>query len=484
MQSQEKRRKVYEIQTQLYDVYGQPYLDVNALMGKVESLAKTDTDKPPVIRLFAWVIHNRDTYTEEEVSKATKAIQVGDSKPEHLHCVINLSNGMTPSAVCKLLNIDPRQLVYVKRREGDDEDDNDTFKDKAMYLCHRRQPEKAQYEFEEIHCNFNYAEEFKKYCQTSLRKSKSKHSQAFIKEHLNKLSLGEETTQDIIRIYGYDAYEYAKAKFDHAQQYYEKTALNPVPIRLTFLITGPSTTGKTPLAKLYACSLFPDLKPQEAFFLASDSENRNNTFSSYMGQPVIIYDDWRAVSFITCFGREKLFNSLFAVHPEPSAFNIKYGSMVLKHSINIITTVEDPDNFIRGIAGEYKDMYGNYHQSESGQVLQSYKRFWSITQISEEEIIIKINAGFLDGSRLAYYQQYITLATLNNNIKALVEKYHPELYASIGSKKFPELVAQTNAQVEKSDGKITDPNQISIDDIGIGTTYNIDYQMQKLNGGS
>lgn len=478
MRSTEPRRKVYEVQTQLYDTYGKAYIDVEAFKAKIESLAKSDDpSKKPIIRLYAGVIHDRDTYTEEEVKHSDKVLNVGDPKPEHLHCAINLTNAMTASALCKLLEIDPRQLVYVRRRDDDDDQDNDTFRDKAIYLCHRRHPEKAQYEFSDIWCNFNYDEEFKRYEKSSVRKNKSKYSQAFIKEHLNKIYDGTESVRDIIREYGYDAYAYAKAKFDAAERDFEKRNYRPVPMRLTFLITGPSTVGKTPLAKLYACALFKDLQPNEAFYLASDPDNTSVTFQNYDGQPVIIYDDWRAGSFMHAFGRERLFNSLFAVYPEPSAFNIKYGSVVLRHNINIITTIEDPDVFIKGIAGEYRDRFGDYHQSEANQVLQAYKRVWSITRISEEEILIQINAGYLTGASLDYYKQYLSLCQIKNNVMELVKKYSPALYGEIGNAKYPDLIEETHKQIDKSAGKITDSSQIDPADLSQGERYDIDKQM-------
>lgn len=480
--SSEPRRKVYEIQTQLYDIYGQPYIDVDKIKQTVEFYSqhnfKGELSEKPVIRMYAGTIHDRDTYTEEEAAQAAKEIKAGDPKPEHIHIALNLNNAMSASALCKLFNINSTQLVYVRRRDTDDDKDTETFLDKAFYISHWRHPEKAQYDSSEIWCNFNYEEEFKRYCKTASRRSKSKHSQAFIREHVNKLAAGEETTKDIIKEFGYDAYEYGKIKFDHAQAYFEKTAMSPVSMRLTFIITGPSTIGKSPLAKLYACSLFPDLLPREAFYFASGASTSSVVFQNYTGQPVIIYDDWRAESFIDCFGRETLFNSLFAVYPEPSAFNIKYGSVILKHNINIITTIEDPDKFVHRIAGEYTDSRtGTVYASEAKQVLQSYKRIWSITKVSEEDIVIQINAGYLRGDAKAYYDQYLTLCHLGNNLTKLFEKYHPDLYTAIGVSKFPRLLEETHAQLDKANQQIRDPALIDPADLDPGIQYDIEGQL-------
>ncbi len=486
--SKEPRRKVYEIQSQLYDTYGSLYIDVTALKERCNYLSSHNHQdeecdgNAAIIRLYAGCIHDRDQFTQADVDRANreiaagkdrKEIAVGELKVTHVHCVINLNNAMSLSAFCKLFNIVPAQVCFVRRRTTDDDTETETFMDKAMYISHRRQPEKAQYNFSDIWCNFNYADALTNYEKGINRKAKSAFSHAFIKEHVNKIYAGEETISDIIKEYGYDSYAYAKPKFDTAAHDFEKRNLKSVPMRLTFVITGTSKMGKTPLAKLYACSLFPDLSPSEAFYVASDSINANNTLTNYNSQPVIIFDDWRAVSFITMFGRDQLFNSLFAVYPEPTAFNIKYGSVTLHHNINIITTTEPFNCFINSLAGEYTDKFGYLHPSEEKDVRQAYKRVWSVTQLTPEQIIIQINQDYLTGDKLGYFQQFVTLSELSNNVAELVEKYDPSLYAQLGLKKFPSILEQTHKQIANVKDKITDPALIDLADVDSGRCFDL-----------
>ena len=135
----------------------------------------------------------------------------------------------------------------------------------------------------------SYEAMLKKYMAAKARKARGKASRAFQEEHVNKIAAGEISIAEFIRQYGYAVYEANKTKYDHAEQYFLQTAYQGVGFRLTYLVTGSSTLGKTPLAKILACSLFPEIKnPREVYFCTGD---KGATLQSYRGQPVIIWDD-------------------------------------------------------------------------------------------------------------------------------------------------------------------------------------------------
>lgn len=465
----EQRAKIWEIQTQLYDTYGNPYIDMDKLKARLDELHKAKE-----LQNYAYIIHDRDRYTQEDEDTAAAAIargskrkpvKAGDMKPEHLHLELQLANAKTLTAVAKWLSTPELQVptnwvVYVKENEAGE---SMTFDDKCAYLCHERQPDKTPYRYDEIVCTFNYEDMITAYSRRMARKGKNKASKAFQDEHINKIASGQESVAEFIQTFGYAAYESSKSKYDHAEQYYLQTGYQGVGFRLTYLITGPSTLGKTPLAKLLACSLFPEIKnPREVYFCTGD---KGATFQSYRGQPVIIWDDWRAAAFISHFGREVVFGSLFQVHPDPTDFNIKYGQTVLRHTINIVTSTEGVDEFALALAGEYTDRYGNFYKGEEQQILQAYKRIWGLSEVTEEEITVMFNRGYYDGAALEYYKQYQTVARVQNKTRALVEKYAPALYGTVGGKMLPMVGEQYQAFAAREAQKITDPALIDEADI-------------------
>lgn len=464
MSKQERRAKVWELQTQLYDTYGNPYIDIQAMHTMLEQLHRSGE-----IVDFAYCIHNRDRYIEADEKKAEaeikagsqrKAVKAGDPKPEHIHIELRLRDGKTASALSKWLNVPMQWVVYVG---VNDEGEPASFDDKCAYLCHERQPEKAPYDYNEIVCTFDYADLMKRYVERQKRKRKSKASKAFRDEHINKIAAGEESIREFIDTYGYATYEESKRRYDNAAAYYLRTTYQGAGIRLTMLITGPSTLGKTPLAKMYACSLFPDIQnPRDVYFSTGDE---GSVLQGYSGQPVIIWDDYRAVDFITQFGRKVLFNSLFSLHPEPTDFNIKYGSTVLRHTVNIVTCIDSLDTFTRELAGEYTDRWGQFHKSEEQQVLQVYKRIWGLSEVTEDEIKLMFNMGYYTPGSMSAYKQFETFSVLQNNMRALAERYAPSLYSQIGGAMFPELAERYQDEKAKMAKQITDPALIDPADL-------------------
>lgn len=464
--AKERRAKVWEIQTQLYDTYGNPYIDLQRMHDFLE-----EQHRQGDIVDYAYCIHNRDVYTEADEKKAEaeikggsqrKAVKAGEPKPEHIHIELRLKDAKTATALTKWLQCPLQWVVFVN---VNDEGEPASFDDKAAYLCHERQPDKTPYDYSEIVCTFDYADFMKRYIERQKRKRKGKASKAFRDEHINKIAAGEESVREFIDTFGYATYEDNKRKYDNAEMHYLRTSYQGAGIRLTMLITGPSTLGKTPLAEMYACSLFPDIpNARDVYFITGQD---GAELQGYRGQPVIIWDDYRAIDFITGFSRKVLFNSLFALHPKPTDFNIKYGSVVLRHTVNIVTCIDDLDTFTRELAGEYTDKMGQFHKSEERQILQVYKRIWGLSEVTEDEIRLMFNMGYYTPGSMTAYRQFETFAVIQNNMRALAEKYAPSLYATIGNNMFPELAEHYKAEKEKDAAKITDPEQIDPTDMPI-----------------
>lgn len=458
------RSRIWELQTQIYDVCGRLRIDLNTLYKRLDYLINIG-----VLINYARIIHNRDRYTEYEVQEAEKEVKsgirkslvsIGELKPEHIHCCLQFKEAVTLSTVARRLGVGESMIRYIRENKLGEEQ---TFDDICAYLCHERHPDKTLYFYDDVVCTFDYGEMMRKYVRRQIRKKRISNrikgitSSEFKNKHLNMMAAGEESISSFIDKFGYDAYEANKKHYDNAVAYYMKTRYQGEGFRLTYLITGPSTVGKTPLAKFLACSIFKEIKnPRDVFFCTGDN---GATLQSYNGQPVIIWDDYRATDFIQTFQRKVIFNSLFAVHPDPVDFNIKYGCIVLRHTLNIITCINDIDRFTKELVGEYKDKSGYIHGSEDGHVLQAYKRIWGLSEITEEDINFQVNTGYYKNSddvpSSYYYRQYKKLAVVSNNTRELAEKYSCDLYGEIGNAILPEVKQEYDKQIEKQRSKIS-----------------------------
>lgn len=305
-ESSKTRSRIWEMQTQIYDGYGRLRINLNSLYKRLDYLVSTG-----VLINYARVIHNRDRYTEDEVLEVEEevkngirksSVEVGELKPEHIHCCLQFKDAITLSAVARKLGVSDLMIRYVrKNRLGYEQ----TFSDICAYLCHERHPDKTLYLYDDVVCTFDYREMMHKYSKKQIRKNMGSSrrrevmSSEFKNKHLNMMAAGEENISCFIDKFGYDAYEANKKHYDNAVAYYMKTRYQGEGFRLTYLITGPSTVGKTPLAKFLACSIFKEIKnPREVFFCTGDN---STTLQSYNGQPVIIWDDYRAIDFIQTF---------------------------------------------------------------------------------------------------------------------------------------------------------------------------------------
>lgn len=158
--------------------------------------------------------------------------------------------------------------------------------------------------------------------------------------------------------------------------------------------------------------MFPDLPDEECFYIVGD---KNVALDEYNGQPVIIWDDWRANTFISQFGRETVFK-MFDVIPKEAIFNKKFGSVRLINSVNIVTAVTSFKDFINGLSGNYTDRFGNEHISEDD--TQAYRRFPFFVEVSSENIDVYAShyaIGMMNGS----HQTYSSILRMSANIRKI-----------------------------------------------------------------
>ena len=99
--------------------------------------------------------------------------------------------------------------------------------------------------------------------------------------------------------------------------------------------------------------------------------------------------------------------------------NIKYGSIKLVNTFNIVNSVDSYKTFLDGLAGEYESKKDgvSYKAEDKG---QSYRRFPIIIPIYEDSFDIMFNKGFMDNS--AEFTEFVEYHGIRGNFQRLNER--------------------------------------------------------------
>ena len=115
-----------------------------------------------------------------------------------------------------------------------------------------------------------------------------------------------------------------------------------------------------------------------------------------------------------------MFN-VFETTPTNQKQNIKYGDTSLINCINIINSVESIDSFIKGLAGEYTDKDGNFHQAED--INQVKRRVPVLIELGAESFEILFNSGYFNKSD--DYGNYEEIHNIKGNFGVVRKKLEP-----------------------------------------------------------
>jgi len=194
------------------------------------------------------------------------------------------------------------------------------------------------------------------------------------------------------------------------------TRKEPPKTRINFYVCGKGGVGKGLISRAIARSLYPDIeKDSDVFF---EVGAKGAPFEGYDGQPVVIWNDRRAVDLLTELnGRGNVFN-VFDTHPTKQRQNIKYSSISLCNEVNIVNSVEGYLDFLNGLAGEYKDKSGEVHKSEDKG--QSFRRFPFIIPLHETDFDLLLNKGFVENTN--NFLEYLEYNNIRGNMQRIAER--------------------------------------------------------------
>ncbi len=161
--------------------------------------------------------------------------------------------------------------------------------------------------------------------------------------------------------------------------------------------------------------MYPDVENDDDIFFEVGA--KNVPFEGYDGQPVIIWNDRRSYDLLDELGSRGNVFDVFDTHPRRGKQNVKYGSISLVNTYNIVNSVEDYTTFLDGLAGEYTDRSGTLHRVEDK--AQSRRRFPFIIPLHESDFDILMNKGFYEGTR--EYEQYIEYRNIRGNMQVIRE---------------------------------------------------------------
>lgn len=269
----------------------------------------------PCIKKWAYIIHDKDTYTEKE-EEQNPLHKAGTLKKPHIHLMMKFYPQQQIPYIAKWFGIPVNFLEKIKCRR---------FEDAVAYLMHLNAQDKHAYDVSEVHSNYDVMKELEK------KKDKVK-----LDELLQQIIDGEIREYERTLIINNVLYAKHKTKIDNAFKIRleKEEVLNKDRQMEVIYIWGESQTGKSSLAKEIA------RKKGFSFYETGGSVDLMN---SYRQEDVILLQELRPDT-IKLPDLLKLLDNHAA-----SSFNSRYRNKPINAKMIIITTPVDIDTFYKGI---------------------------------------------------------------------------------------------------------------------------------------
>lgn len=383
---------------------------------------------------WAWIYHDKDVYTilDEEADPTRKR---GTPKAPHFHIVIECAlNPCTLTQISERFGI-PKNFIELPRGG------QRAFADCVEYLTHEHEKQqelgKTQYADYEVNSNFDFRRMLRIRNLGEVDRVKEGLYSDDLEKYMclvmyNGMTL-REVENEVPILLGNNLTKFQRWRKDYISRHAE------LPIgRSNFYISGNGGDGKGYLSRALARTLFPHIEDDRELFYEVGSDGCS--FQTYDGQPVIIWNDFRAFELLSALGgRGNVFDA-FDTKPSSREQNIKFGSVRLINSVNIVNSVQSYDEFLDGLAGEYKAKDGSVIKSEEHKKVQSWRRFNFIGILREDDFELLINSGYL---RKGSYFDYESVNHFKFRMRDLIADCHGDEKAITG-------VIRKNAKALKS----------------------------------
>lgn len=350
---------------------------------------------------WAWIVHDRDTYTEEEVNsgECPPGAQVGDPKHEHIHIVVRRNSAATIGVIARAFGVPPQQ---VERKS------EQAFFDLVQYLTHENPNQSEQgkhvYSRDEVHTNLADLWE-----QVDAFMEKRRLKETGGSDISLAVMRGEMTLQDVRE--QHPEYYSGKGNIGHLQKMRGDFLAHAEPPNrlLNILIWGEGGTGKELLAGALAQALSPN--GDKPFHVG----NSNVAFENYDGEQVLHWEDVRIPDLLEAFdGRGGMFMALNPYrNGNRTTVKVKHSHTSLVNSVNIFTTSSDSASFLLGMAGEYTDRAGTQHKAENA--AQAFRRVPLIVHVEAGTYSVHVNKGVLYHTR--EFELYESVTGIRQNLE-------------------------------------------------------------------
>lgn len=321
---------------------------------------------------WAWIIHDKDRYTQEDIDseKKNQSVKVGDLKPEHVHVLLRFKNPVRVSKVATLFTVQSQYVELMKGRRA--------FENGVSYLTHRTDGAKSkfQYDFSEVHASFDYAEKMAKIAGQVEARSKE-HAEEEFNSLVAQYVAGQFSYSLLLEKLGADPMlsdQYGK----HARALKEQHVLADIQEAKNFFKNFTQNQrviwlyGETGSGKSYAASWMASHFAQKRF---PDEEALNNAyqrlnssrdpFSGYSSAVhCLVLDDMRPRKSV----EPEDWLSIFDPHIQGERhFPARYHDKLQATSVIIVTSSMDPLEFWYRLFKVftknklYIQNYGQYH---------------------------------------------------------------------------------------------------------------------------
>lgn len=373
-----------------------------------------------MIKRWAYICHDKDMYSALDEEQNAKHKE-GALKPRHWHIVIELGTRQIEiGVVAKWFGI-ADNFVETAKGAG-------AFLDCVQYLTHednkQRELGKRLYEDLCVCSNFDFRAELDKRAENKAKYGRDLNERDRFR---NEVLYHGMTLRQVIERNPL-AYQTDFPFLERCRlKYISKIAESPK-IRINYYIEGEGGMGKGLISRAIARALIDEsgsMREDDIYFEVGADKA---TFEGYDGQPVIIWNDCRAITLLEKLdGRENVFN-VFDPFPSNIQQNVKYSAVRLNNIINIVNSVQPWHEFLDGLAGDYTRK-GKSQKSEDKN--QSYRRFPFFLVLHEEDYELGMNKGVFGNTR--EFQQYMMYNGLRNNMRQIADRcgdniqlYHSE----------------------------------------------------------
>lgn len=394
---------------------------------------------------WAYVLHDKDTYTEKEVSSGSAPVgaKVGDRKAAHIHGAFKRKNVATVGQMARWLGVPPQQ---VERKLGG------SFLDLVEYETHEneRQQEMGKHLYDRSEVVTNVARLWEK-----VDEHKEKRATRQVDENtvFKQIKSGELTLSDVWAKYP-DIYV-KKGNLPHMRALRNDyiSLLTPPAKVINIYLCGNGGKGKDAEGVAVANGL-KELFGWRIFKVGAD----NVTFENYDGEEIIIWEDKRAGAFLhACGGRGDAFRVLgpYRKDTDRMTVNVKNSKVTLVNHVNIITAVTPYREFLSGLAGTYTDRYGTKQEAEDEG--QAYRRIQIVIEVDRGSYTMHVNKGFVEGT--GEYFDYFTTSGIAQNFEQLYrdaecikdEEERINVVAELGKQTVMPVIDEVNRLMNRGD---------------------------------